>query len=203
MSALPPVLPAAPHGTGEPADWLLRWQHLLQPGMTALDLACGAGRHVRWLARRGLQVTAVDRDPAALAALHDLQQTQPGIEVLAADLEGAPWPLPGRRFDLVLVTNYLWRPLLAPIVASVAPGGLLVYETFAIGQEHFGRPRSPDFLLRPAELLGAVAGELHVLAFEDGCCAAPPRRVQRLAARRRHEPPASEQDLTLPELKPV
>lgn len=181
-----------PHGSGPVSPWVARWRAQLQPGMTALDLACGAGRHTRWLSAAGLHVCAVDRDPVALSALADLAERQrqaadPAatghIEVLAADLENAPWPLAGRRFDVVLVTHYLWRPLLAQIVASVAPGGWLIYETFAHGQEQLGRPRNPDFLLQPGELLEAVRGRLQVVAFEDGQLAEPPRCVQRITAR--------------------
>ncbi|MEY4754529.1 MAG: hypothetical protein RJA44_2204 [Pseudomonadota bacterium] len=177
---------AAPHGTGPVSAWVARWQALLPPGGRALDLACGAGRHVAWLAAQGLQVTAVDRDPAALQALRQLAVEHPGrIEVLAADLEGASWPLPGQQFDLVLVTNYLWRPLLPTIATSVAPGGLLIYETFALGQEQLGRPRNPDFLLRRGELLDVAAqAGLQVLGFETGRLDAPVRIVQRLVARR-------------------
>jgi SAM-dependent methyltransferase len=174
-----PIHAGSAHGTGPASPWLERWAELLQPGMRALDLACGAGRHVRWLSERGLHVTAVDRDTAALAELHGV-----AAEVLAADLEAAPWPLPGRQFDLVLVTNYLWRPLLPQIVASVAPGGVLLYETFALGQETVGRPRNPEFLLHPGELLDLVRGRLRVIAYEDRRLDAPPRFVQRIAAMR-------------------
>jgi SAM-dependent methyltransferase len=172
-------------GLAPPSDWLLRWLHLLSPGRTALDLACGSGRHVRVLASAGLQVTAVDRDAAALASLADVA----GVDTLCADLESAPWPLAGRSFDVVLVTNYLWRPLLADLIGAVDPGGLLIYETFALGQETVGRPSRPEFLLRPGELLTLVQPDLHVLAFEDGWLPgpspeAPPRRVQRVLARR-------------------
>jgi SAM-dependent methyltransferase len=144
----------------------------------ALDVACGSGRHTRWLADRGLAVTAVDRDAEALAGLADIATT------LEADIEGQPWPLPGQRFDLVVVTNYLWRPLLPTLLDSVLPGGLLIYETFAIGHERHGRPRSPAFLLRPGELLDAVRGGFEVIAYEHGECVDPPRRVQRIAAQR-------------------
>jgi len=165
-----------------------------------LDLACGSGRHVRYLAARGLRVTAVDRNPAALAQLHGV-----ATEVIAADLEGAPWPLPGRRFDAVIVTNYLWRALLPDIVASVADGGLLLYETFAVGQERFGRPSNPEFLLRAGELLG-VAPDLRVIAYEDGMAHAPERCVQRLAAWRigtaEALPPSLEPDVTSPRIQP-
>ncbi|MEY4747858.1 MAG: hypothetical protein RIQ60_72 [Pseudomonadota bacterium] len=164
-----------------PSDWLLRWIHLLQAGQCALDLACGRGRHARWLAGRGLQVTALDRDAHALASLDGAA----GITTRLADLEAAPWPLADQRFDLVLVTNYLWRPLFPHLIDSVAPGGLLIYETFALGQESVGRPSRPDFLLAPAELLHLTLGRLQVLGFEDGWLAEGGlRRVQRIAARR-------------------
>jgi SAM-dependent methyltransferase len=168
-----------------PSPWIVRWAEAIAPHGTVLDVACGAGRHTRYLTQRGLRVTAVDRDRDAIASL------QGAAETLVADLENAPWPLPGRRFDAVIVTNYLWRPLLPRVVASVADGGLLLYETFALGHERYGRPTNPDFLLRPAELLSAAQG-LHVLAFEDGLLALPTRRVQRMAAWRApdgHTPP--------------
>lgn len=157
------------------SEWVMRWAPQWRPGMRALDLACGSGRHSRLLLELGLQLTAVDRDAAAL-----LQIPEPA-RVLCADLENGPWPLTGERFDLVLVTNYLWRPLLPRIVEAVAEGGWLVYETFAVGQEQFGRPRNPDFLLQPGELLAACQGKLHVLAYEDGVVNGA--RIQRVAAR--------------------
>jgi SAM-dependent methyltransferase len=176
-------------GPPRPSDWLLRWLHLLSPGRTALDLACGSGRHVQVLAGAGLQVTAVDRDAAALASLADVA----GVDTVCADLECAAWPLAGRSFDLVLVTNYLWRPLFADLIGAVDPGGLLIYETFALGQEAVGRPSRPEFLLRPGELLTLMQPELQVLAYEDGWLPgpspdAPPRRVQRVLARRAATP---------------
>lgn len=160
---------------GAPSPWLLRWEHLIPPGGRVLDLAAGTGRHSRWLAVRGHAVTAVDRDAAALAALSGVAET------LVADLEGETWPLPGRSFDAVLVTNYLWRPLLPAIVAAVGDGGVLLYETFAAGNESVGRPARADFLLRRGELLAAAA-DLHVVAFEDGFLSDPDRFVQRIAA---------------------
>lgn len=163
------------HGDGTPSPWLQRWAPLLRPGQRALDVACGPGRHVRWLAARGLQVTAVDRDADALQPLCPL------AEVLVADIENGPWPLPGRQFDLVLVTNYLWRPLWPALRAALAPGGLLVIETFTRGNETVGRPARPDFLLEPGELLQVCLG-LRIVAFEDGYLDAPPRFVQRIAA---------------------
>src|SRR5262245_26863629 len=158
-----------------PSPWIARWAPLIPAGGSVLDVACGSGRHLRWLAALGHRVTGVDRDADALARSHGAG------ELIAADIEGGPWPLDGRRFDAVVVTNYLWRALLPTLVASVADGGLLLYETFAHGHERFGKPSNPDFLLRPGELVSA-AGSLHVLAYEDGVLDAPPRRVQRLAA---------------------
>ncbi len=161
--------------TPAPSDWVLRHTRDLAPGRHVLDLACGSGRHVRWLAERGHRVTALDRDAAALATLEGI-----AAERIEADIEAGPWPLADRHFDLVVVTNYLWRPLLPAIAACVAPGGRLVYETFALGNERHGRPSRPDFLLRPGELLGLADAQLQVSAYEDGLLDAPMRRVQRI-----------------------
>ena len=161
------------------SPWLARWAHLIAPGGAVLDLAAGSGRHTLWLARRGHRVTAVDRDAAALQPLAGC------AEIVVADLEGAPWPLVGRRFDAVVVTNYLWRPLWPAITAALAPGGVLLCETFAAGNESVGRPARPDFLLAPGELLGAAAG-LRIVAYEDGFLSVPDRFVQRIAAVRAH-----------------
>jgi SAM-dependent methyltransferase len=140
-----------------------------------LDVACGSGRHLRWLAAQGFVVTGIDRDTAALAPLGAAGRT------VVADIENAAWPLAGERFDAVIVTNYLWRALWPSLLASLAQGGVLIVETFARGNEAFGKPSNPDFLLRPGELLEACRG-LHVVAFEDGVLEAPMRRVQRIAA---------------------
>ena len=171
-----------PHGSLTPSPWVKRWSPLVHAGASVLDVACGSGRHLRWFAQRGCRVTGVDRDAAALAPLREIG------EVLVADIENGPWPWPGRAFDAVLVTNYLWRPLLPTIVASVAPGGVLVYETFSIGNESVGKPSNPAFLLTPGELLQATRG-LRVVAYEDGFLASPDRYVQRVCAVR--EPPSS------------
>lgn len=164
---------------GQPSAWVRRFLPLLRPGGSVLDLACGSGRHVRLLAGAGFRVTALDRDAAAVAPLAAL------AEVVVADIEAGPWPLAGRRFDAVVVTNYLWRPLLPRVTEALADGGVLLYETFALGQQTIGRPSRPEFLLAPGELLAAFAG-LRVVAFEDGFeqpPAAPAERfVQRLAA---------------------
>ena len=130
---------------------------------------------MRWLKAQGLQVTGVDRSPEAIAACAGLG------ELICADIENGPWPLPGRQFGAVVVTNYLWRPLLPAVLASLAPGGVLIYETFAQGHETVGRPSRADFLLRPGELLQAF-GTLRTVAYEDGYLENPARFVQRIAA---------------------
>ena len=163
------------HGTEDPSPWVRRWTHLVPAGAPVLDVACGAGRHMRWFASQGHPVTCVDRSPEAIAAVFGVG------EAVEADIENGPWPFAGRRFGAVVVTNYLWRALLPTIVDSVAPGGVLIYETFARGNETVGKPSRPDFLLRPAELLEASAG-LRVVAYEDGFIDNPPRFVQRIAA---------------------
>lgn len=164
-----------------PAALIARWAASVPAGGTVLDVAAGGGRHAWLFASRGHPVLAVDRDVARLLA-----DPHARIEVLAADLERAPWPLPGRTFAAVVVVDYLWRPLLPTLVASVAPGGLLLYETFAVGHERFGRPRNPDFLLRPGELLAAVAGRLEVLEHAEGEVGEPPVAIrQAVCARRR------------------
>jgi SAM-dependent methyltransferase len=159
----------------EPSSWIVRWAHLITPGGTVLDVAAGTGRHTLWLAARGHRVTAIDRDGEAMAALAG------HAEAIVADLEDGAWPLPGRVFDAVVVTNYLWRPLFPLLTASLASGGVLLYETFAAGNETVGRPKRADFLLGHGELLGVAAG-LRIVAYEDGFLAQPDRFVQRLAA---------------------
>lgn len=169
---------SAAHGTGEASPWVVRWAPLIRPGGEVLDLACGAGRHARFLHALGCEVVAVDRDPALFT------DPPPGVELVGADLEAGPWPFPGRRFDAIVVTNYLHRPLLPLLVASLEPGGVLLYETFAQGQEKLGKPSNPAFLLAPGELLDAVRERLRVVAFEDLTVGAPrPARVQRICAR--------------------
>ncbi|MCZ2406328.1 MAG: class I SAM-dependent methyltransferase [Burkholderiales bacterium] len=169
-----PPAPPAP-GPDAPSAWVRRWAHLVPPGAPVLDLACGAGRHLRWFRAQGHPVTGVDRDPQAVQAA-----AREG-EAIAADIENGAWPLAGRQFGGVVVTNYLWRPLQPAIVQCVAPGGVLIYETFAQGQETVGRPARPEFLLQPGELLRACT-DLRTVAYEDGFVDAPARFVQRIAA---------------------
>jgi SAM-dependent methyltransferase len=162
-----------------PSAWVQRFAHLVRPTSTVLDVACGSGRHVRWLAAQGLQVTGVDRDAAATEPLRQV------ADIITADIEAGPWPLAGRQFDAVLVTNYLWRPLWPQLLAALADGGVLIYETFAEGQQHIGRPTRAEFLLQPGELLRLCSG-LRVVAFEDGVDSgaglAARRVVQRIVA---------------------
>ena len=162
------------HDASRPSPWVVRFADLVPKGATVLDVAAGGGRHVRLFAERGCRVVAVDRD------VHELTPGA-GVEVVRADLEdGSPWPLGERRFDAIVVTNYLHRPLLPILIDRLAPGGILVYETFARGNERFGKPSNPAFLLEPGELLRAVAGRLRVIAFEDVALA--DRVVQRVVA---------------------
>jgi SAM-dependent methyltransferase len=172
--------PDDPHLIDTPSPWVARWLPLAPAG-DVLDLACGRGRHARLAAAAGHRVLAVDRDPAALA-----QAGGAGIETQCVDLEGegAVWPFAPGRFAAVIVTNYLHRPLFGNLAAALAPGGLLIYETFALGNEAFGKPSNPAFLLAPGELLDrARAFGLHVLAYEDGVIRKTrSARVQRIVA---------------------
>lgn len=170
MDALKP----GPSPMPEPSAWVLRWAPLVGRG-PVLDVACGAGRHARYFASRGLEVVAVDRAP----------QEIPGVAFVQADLEdGRPWPFGERRFAAVVVTNYLHRPLFPALAACLAQGGVLIYETFMAGNERHGKPSNPAFLLRPGELLAAF-GALTVLGFEQGTLEHPKRAVvQRICALR-------------------
>ena len=168
-----------PHFELPPSPWVQRWASAIRPGGVVLDVAAGSGRHARWLARMGFEVEAVDRDISLFA------DPPARVRLVEADIEAGPWPFAGRKFDAVVVANYLHRPLLPILAASLEPGGVLVYETFARGNERFGKPSNPDFLLAPGELLEAVRGTLRVLAYEDLTVTEPrPAALQRLAARR-------------------
>ena len=177
---------AAPHhGFQAPSPWVERFAALVPAGGAVLDLACGTGRHGRLFADRGHPVTAVDIDAAAIDAV----AADPRIEAIAADLESGGWPLEDRRFTGIVVTNYLWRPILPRLAAALDPGGVLIYETFAKGNERYGRPRKPAHLLRPGELLQAFAQALCVVAYEHGIVDHPrPAVVQRIAAVRTARP---------------
>ena len=160
------------HGPLAPSPWVVRWAPLITRG-TILDVACGSGRHTNFFLSKNLQVAAVDREA----------QVIPGARFLRADLEdGSPWPFPGERFEAVVVTNYLYRPLMGQLMDCLADGGVLIYETFMLGNERFGKPSNPEFLLRPGELLECFKG-LSVKGFEEGEVAEPkPAMIQRLCA---------------------
>ena len=186
------------HQAGKPSAWVRRWSHLVAPGGAVLDVACGQGRHARWFHERNHPLTLVDR---AQAAIESIAIPALALEAVVADIENGPWPFAGREFAAVVVVNYLWRPLMPTLLASLAPGGVLIYETFAQGNETVGKPSRPDFLLRPGELL-EVCGELRVVAFEDGFeggqVGKSPRFVQRIAAVRHGQNPAADPETLRP-----
>jgi SAM-dependent methyltransferase len=168
------------HGLLAPSTWVRRFAGQVPKRGRVLDLACGGGRHTRFFLARGHGVVALDRDVSGLSDL----EAEPDLEIVEADLEnGSAFPLAGQRFEGVVVTNYLHRPILAVLVDCVVPGGALIYETFARGNERFGRPANPDHLLKPGELLEAVRGKLRVVAYEDRVVRRPwPAAVQRICA---------------------
>jgi SAM-dependent methyltransferase len=166
----------------QPSPWVVRFAALIRGGGPVLDVACGGRRHLRLFAACNHPVTGIDLDLRGVADLAG----HLGIELIAADLEnGNPWPaaLTGRRFAGVVVTNYLYRPLFPALLDALEPGGVLIYETFARGNERFGRPSSPAFLLQPGELLDLTRDRLQTIAYEHGEIASPRAAViQRLAA---------------------
>jgi SAM-dependent methyltransferase len=171
-----------------PSPWIARFAPLIAPGARVLDVACGQGRHSRFLAARLCDVVAIDRDAQALAALAGV----PRVTTIAADLEGGPWPLSGRQFDAIVVANYLHRPLFPELIDALDSGGTFLYETFAAGNEDYGRPSNPDHLLVPGELLSLLCERLTIVAFEQGRVGdVRPAVVQRIAAvgRGRRWPP--------------
>ncbi|MBU1209819.1 MAG: class I SAM-dependent methyltransferase [Alphaproteobacteria bacterium] len=169
--------------TSPPSPWVIRFLAAVRPGGRILDVACGSGRHTLAAASLGFAVTGIDRDISMARQQAEACGGLPAVDLVEADLEsGAPWPFAPASFDAVVVANYLWRPILPDIVATLATSGVLIYETFAIGNERFGRPSNPDFLLRPGELLEAVAGRLVPIAYEHLRLQGPDRIVQRLCA---------------------
>ena len=168
-----------PHDVGSPSVWATRWAERVPAGGRVLDVACGGGRHARYFAACGHPVVAVDRDPATPERLAGIR----GVSARCADLEHDSWPFAGEDFAGIVVTNYLHRPLFPHLLAALAPEGVLIYETFAAGNEQFGRPSNPAFLLQPGELLEVVRGRLHVIAYEDLFVAEPrPAMIQRICA---------------------
>ena len=177
-----PLTETAAHGGEEPSAWVRRWSHLVTPGGRVLDVACGQGRHARWFHGLNHPLALVDR---AQEAIDSIAIPAAACDAAVADIENGPWPFAGREFAAVVVVNYLWRPLMPTLLASLAPGGVLIYETFTQGNESVGKPSRADFLLRPGELLEVCQG-LRVVAFEDGFeegrPGRSPRFVQRIAA---------------------
>jgi SAM-dependent methyltransferase len=168
-----------PHDVETPSPWVTRWAGCIKAEGRVLDVAAGNGRHSRYLASLGYSVEAVDRDPAAREGLRGT----PGVYARVADLEKAPWPYTGERFDGIVVTNYLFRPMLPLLVDSLPFGGVLIYETFAAGNERYGRPSNPAYLLQPGELLEVARNAMRVIAYEDVIVSEPkPAAVQRLCA---------------------
>jgi len=175
--------PHNPHSGLVPSAWIARFASLVPAGARVLDVACGYGRHALYFAARGTQVIAVDRDAVALATLAGAR----GVTTRLADFEGEPWPFGGERFDAIVVSHYLHRPLLPNLRDALAGDGLLLYETFAAGNEAYGRPANPAFLLRPGELLEFALAQpqpMTIVAFEQGLAdlSGRPAVVQRLAA---------------------
>ena len=175
------------HGAGPPSEWVRRFAHLIPKGGRVIDVACGLGRHTRFLRDCGLEVVAIDRDAAAIETLRGLDR----VETVVADIESGPWPYAEASFDAVVVTNYLWRPLMPQLITALRGDGVLIYETFALGNERFGKPSNPDFLLRRNELLEWTAPQLQLVAFEQGFVSQPkPASVQRICAVCRRSGPA-------------
>ena len=170
------------HDIETPSPWMVRHAAYVKPRSELLDVACGKGRHARFFAARNVMVTAVDRDASALQPLKTVQN----VRTEQRDLENDPWPYAEHSFDVVLVCNYLWRPAARELLATVKPGGLLLYETFMAGNEMYGKPSRPEFLLRPNELAQWVYGEFRVIAFdqlpERGPDGKPVAMKQRIAA---------------------
>lgn len=165
----------------EPSPWVIKHAALIPKAASILDVACGTGRHTRYFLERGHSVTAVDKNISGLTDIAHIDS----LEVMETDLEdGTAWPLGTRTFGAVIVINYLHRPILPALISAVTQGGLLIYDTFAEGNENFGKPSCPDFLLKPGELLKAVKGQLDVVAYEHGLFNGPYSVRQRLCATR-------------------
>ena len=178
-------MPLRHAGSTAPSTWVTRFAPLIAAGGEVLDFACGSGRHARWLVGRGFRVEAADRDAVALGLLAGV----PHLKVREVDLENGPWPYARQHFDGIVVTNYLFRPRLPLLLTALNPGGVLIYETFMVGNERFGKPSNPDFLLRSHELLETVADACTVLAYEQGEVAEPkPAVIQRICAVKGHNP---------------
>ena len=159
--------------------WVKKWASMIPSGGLVLDLAAGSGRHTKLLADSGHLVEAIDRDISGLTELAALSS----VNIHEYDMERGAWPYPVNHFSGIVVTNYLYRPIFPALINALVPGGVLIYETFAEGNEVYGRPTNPDFLLYAGELLEKVHGQLRVIAFEDVYTPEPkPAMVQRICA---------------------
>lgn len=180
------------HGLEPASPWVRRWSHLVKPHGMVLDVACGHGRHAYWFHERNHAVVLVDRSQEAMDSI---VIPAGSCEKVVANIEAEPWPFDGRQFDAIVITNYLWRPLMPALLGSLAPDGVLIYETFTEGNASVGKPSRPEFLLRTGELL-TLCADLRVVAFEDGflntapASAQSPRFVQRIAAINERATPA-------------
>ncbi len=162
-----------------PSPWIVEHAACIPRAGRVLDLACGSGRHSVWLAAHGYQVDAVDRDEQAVAHMQGMHN----INVKIADIETGNWPESVELYDGIIVSRYLFRPLLQKLAAMLKPDGVLIYETFMEGNERYGRPRNPDFLLQPHELSTVYAPLLKIHAFWQGEVAGEvPAVMQRICA---------------------
>jgi len=168
---------------GIPSQWVVEHATLIRKGGRVLDLACGNGRHAIWLASQGYQVDAVDRDVQSLASM----QGMPNINLSITDIETGNWPATDQQYDGIVVSRYLFRPLLGMLAQMLNPDGVLIYETFMLGNERYGRPSNPDYLLLPDELKSVYAPLLNIYAFEQGKVDDPvPAVMQRICAIKNH-----------------
>jgi SAM-dependent methyltransferase len=169
------------HLIEQPSPWIVKYAPLIRKKGRVLDLACGSGRHAIWLAQQGYQVDAVDRDAQALSIMADIDN----IDVFIVDLEASDWLHLGQRYDGLIVSRYLYRPLLPALAEILNPGGVLIYETFMVGNERYGKPSNPDFLLLPNELLEIYSPLLNIIDFEQGEVKTPrPAVMQRICAQK-------------------
>ena len=165
----------------KPSPWIVKYTPLIRKEGSVLDLACGNGRHAIWLAKQGYQVDAIDRDAQVVSNMAGMDN----INVFIVDLEASDWPHSDQRYDGIIVSRYLYRPLLQTLAAILNPGGVLIYETFMAGNEHYGKPSNPDFLLLPNELLEIYSPLLSIIAFEQGEETTPkPAVMQRICAKK-------------------
>jgi len=163
----------------KPSPWIVKYAPLIPKAGRVLDLACGNGRHAIWLVKQGYQVDAIDRDAQVVSSMEGMDN----INVFVADLEAGDWPHSDRKYDGLIVSRYLYRPLLHTLPAMLNPGGVLIYETFMVGNERYGKPSNPDFLLLPNELFEIYSPVLNIIAFEQGEETMPrPAVMQRICA---------------------